>query len=122
RSEFPVPSNGPVVSGDIFLGPGTRPLASTTIYIRLEEVSRADAHSRTVAEKVLHGVSLEENSAFPFELHAEIVGPESHLNVRVHVDVDGDGQVSSGDYITTESYPVRTRGSAARLQIRVHQI
>jgi uncharacterized lipoprotein YbaY len=28
----------------------------------------------------------------------------------VHLDVDGDGRVSAGDYITMQSYPVADRG------------
>jgi hypothetical protein len=39
------------------------------------------------------------------------VEPGGSLNVWVHVDVDESGDVSKGDYITMQSYPVRGGGS-----------
>ena len=40
-------------------------------------------------------------------------------NVRVHVDVDGSGSVSSGDFITTASYPVPMGAGAEEAVIEV---
>ena len=36
--------------------------------------------------------------------------------VFVHVDVDGDGEISTGDYITMQSYPVH--GGAVRVEVK----
>lgn len=40
-----------------------------------------------------------------------------HPIVWVHVDVDKSGEVSKGDYITMQSYPVR-EGGAMRVEVR----
>lgn len=41
-------------------------------------------------------------------------------NVWAHVDVDGDGAVSRGDYITMQSYPAR--GGKTRMQVVVKRV
>jgi hypothetical protein len=38
------------------------------------------------------------------------------------VDVDGDGQVSPGDYVSTESYAVTISTAQQDLQVRVHRV
>ena len=39
----------------------------------------------------------------------------------VHLDVDGDGRVSKGDYITMESYPIATGGDQ-EMSIRLKRV
>jgi uncharacterized lipoprotein YbaY len=41
--------------------------------------------------------------------------------VFAHVDVDGDGRLSAGDYLTTQSYPVPP-GPEPRLSVEVRPI
>jgi hypothetical protein len=42
--------------------------------------------------------------------------------VAAHLDLDGDGKVSPGDQINTQSYPVLTMGNTDRVQIALWQI
>lgn len=42
--------------------------------------------------------------------------------VRVHIDVDGDGAVSQGDYITTGYYPVTSRGNPTDITVAVQRV
>jgi hypothetical protein len=43
------------------------------------------------------------------------------LTVWAHVDVDGDGRVSKGDWVTVQSYPL-PEGEAARLAVAVRRV
>jgi hypothetical protein len=40
----------------------------------------------------------------------------------VLVDLDGDGKISKGDYISMQSYPVLTFGSPSEVTIEVKQV
>jgi hypothetical protein len=39
------------------------------------------------------------------------IDPKKRYSVQVHVDVNGSGHVTKGDYVSTSSYPVLTAGS-----------
>ena len=114
----------PLVSGEIILGEEVQPFSSGTVYVRLEDVSRVDALSKTVAEQVLHNVSHQagHRSQLSIELRGTTLDEQASYAVRVHVDVDGDGQVSRGDYINIESYPVLTFGYPNRVTVRVREV
>ena len=58
-----------------------------------------------------------------FTTHATLLGRYlASDNIRVHIDVDRDGRVSRGDYITMESYPVLTWGHPDRVTVRVREV
>ncbi len=99
-------------------------LSKAMAYVSLEDTSLADAPSRVVSEQRLMRLPerLTTAGTVPFKLHARWPDPNSTYSVSVHVDVDGDGKVSRGDYINTESYPVLTFGHASRASIRVRQV
>ncbi len=48
--------------------------------------------------------------------------PRSTRSWAAHADLDGDGQVSLGDYVTMESYPVLTRGNPASAEVEVREV
>jgi uncharacterized lipoprotein YbaY len=113
------------VSGEIVFGlPAPEDLSEAIAYVRLEDTSLADAPSRVVSEQRLTRLHerLTTADTVPFNLHAPRPDPKSTYSVSVHVDVDGDGKVSRGDYINTESYPVLTFGYASRASIRVRRV
>ncbi|HEU4855293.1 MAG TPA: hypothetical protein VFS89_08420 [Nitrosospira sp.] len=116
-----MPSND-LVSGEIIFTGDRHVFRNATVYIRLEEVGPADARSRIVAEQVLRDVTYEQGRPLFFELRATVPSGVSH-RVRVHIDIDGDGQISPGDYISTESHPVmKLPNVPAKLQVHVHQV
>lgn len=112
------------MSGEVVFGEGDDPFAGATAYIRVEEVSRADAPSQTVAEQVVRDVSHREGAVerLPFEMRGIPVIEQAHYTVSVHLDVDRDGQVSRGDYLTMESYPVLTFGYPRQVIIRPRKL
>lgn len=92
--------------------------------ITLLDVSLADVAARTLAEATLHDVSHAGGKGIghAFCLSLMDVDPRVHYAVRVHVDVDGDGRVSRGDYVSTESAPVLTFGHGDEVEIRVRRV
>ena len=118
------PKTGPiVVDGVIRLPDGAPTFAGATVRVRLLDVTRADAPSRTVAEVTIPGVSHPGGRGdIAFARPGAGVDPRAHYIVHVHVDVDGDGGVSSGDLITMASHPVLTFGHPNRVTVRVRPV
>ena len=62
------------------------------------------------------------NTHVQLALEGTIPDERARYAVRVHVDIDGDGQVSRGDYLNMESYPVLTYGHPSRVTVRVQEV
>jgi uncharacterized lipoprotein YbaY len=114
----------PLVRGRILLDKDVGPFTGATVYVRLENVSRADAAAEVVAEQVHRGVSHRagEEKALAFELRVEGFNERAAYSVRVHVDVEDDGVISRGDYISPESHPVLTYGRPDEVDVRLERI
>ena len=82
--------------------------------VRLDDVTRADARAKTVARVESDPVSAETGEAcrvtFAIDVDDDDIDPRARYVVAAHADLDADGQVSRGDYVTMQSYPVLTRG------------
>ena len=118
------PTGGaPVVEGEIVFDGEVRAFAGAKAYVRLEDVSRADAPAAVVAEQVLEASAAGGRAApLSFALSGAAPDARAAYSVRVHVDVDGDGRIGPGDYVTTESYPAVTRGHPSRVTVRVRLV
>ena len=114
----------PFVRGRILFDKDVGPFTGATVYVRVENVSRADAAAEVAAEQVLRGVSYRggEEEALSFELRVDSVDERAQYSVRVHVDVDGDGEISPGDYVSPASHPVLTYGQPNQAEIRLERI
>lgn len=112
------------MSGTIVFGADLEPFVGATVHARLEDVSRADAPARVAAEFVLRKVEAggQAPSRLEFTIEAPSLEPRARYVVRVHVDVDGDGQVGGGDYVSTASHPVSVGGSAMKISIPVKRV
>ena len=112
------------IEGEIVFAEATSSFSKATLYVRLEDVSLADAPSRVVAQEVVPNVSLEMSNPRPVPFSIQVPGLDRRTtyNLAVHVDVDNDGSVTSGDYITMESVPVPTSPLPARVNIRVRRV
>ena len=110
----------PLVKGEIkFAGKPTLP-ASAKVYVRLLNTSLADAPSAVVAEQVIDRPS--NNEKIAFRLEPDSIDERDTYTVSVLVDLDGDGKISKGDYISMQSYPVLTFGSPSEVTIEVKQV
>jgi putative lipoprotein len=112
------------VRGRILFDKDVGPFTGATVYVRLENVSRADAAADVAAEQTLRGVSHAdgEEQALSFELLVESIDERAQYSVRVHVDVDGDGELSPGDYVSPATHPVLTYGHPIQAEIRLERI
>lgn len=96
---------------------GDAPFLETgAVHVFLEDTTYADASAIIVRHEVLEG------GALSFAMTGLTVEPQRTYTVRVLVDMDGDGRVSRGDYITMESYPVLTRGRPSDITVVVRRI
>jgi len=113
----------PLLCGEVIFE-GTRSFTGATVYVRLEDVSRLDAPSMVIAEQVIRSVVHQAGSqqGLEFSLYGQIPDEQASYTVRVHVDVDGDGRVSHGDFLSMESYPVLTHGYPNRVKVRVREV
>lgn len=109
-----------LITGEILLPPNAEISANAVIYVHLLDSSRADAPSRVVAKQVIENVAakLAEGERIMFAIDGGVLDPRASYSISVHVDVDADGQVSVGDHINVQSYPVATFGFANYVEVR----
>lgn len=108
----------PLVTGEIILPSPSPDLSNATVYVRLQETTQADALARTITEEVLTQARERTTSGIlPFTLCGEGIDPRARYTISVHIDVNGDGAVSRGDYIHAASIPVLTYGHPNRVHV-----
>jgi uncharacterized lipoprotein YbaY len=114
----------PLVKGEITFETDIQPFSGATIYIRLEDITFTDAASKVIAEYVEQNVSFnpKTNNIIPFTIVGQAPDLQANYVVSVHIDIDKDGEVSSGDFLNTQSYPVITYGYPNQVSIIVHQV
>jgi hypothetical protein len=108
-----------VVRGVVRFASDVQAFTGATLHVRLERSGPADAAARVAAHVAHVGVGYT-GRPLPFELRTAEVRAGAPCRLRVHVDVDGDGTVSAGDFVSTES--VTVAGSAEGLEIRVARV
>lgn len=111
------------IGGQVVLDAGES-FSDATVRVRLEDVTNVGAPSVTVSEQVIHAVSHQAGSRqqLPFVLSGQASNPRARYNVRAHIDVDGDGLVSVGDYVSTQSHPVTLQNPAGLVTVRVSRV
>ena len=110
------------IQGEILLPSDSPHREARSILIELRDVSVADAPSTVIASTRLTGVACKPGERVPFTLEAPETVKGRMLALRVHVDWDGDGPVSRGDLLTTESIPVPGTGDVALARAPVRLI
>jgi uncharacterized lipoprotein YbaY len=110
-----------VVRGAITFEEGAPAFRSATLYIRLEDVTEADASSRLVAQEIRRGVSGPPRE-IPFEIKTAGIDERASYNVSVLVDLDGDGRPSRGDFTSVQSYPVLTHSHPSEVLVHVRRL
>lgn len=112
------------VHGAIILPSGDIPAQIADLVVQVENVSWADASSVVIAEQRQSSISLPSGGALSFavEVPAKLVDERDSYSVRVHIDVSGSGEVEVGDLVSTQSYPVLTRGHGNEARIHVQRV
>jgi hypothetical protein len=100
------------------------PFSGATVLVKVEDVRRADAPAVVIAEQRIPQLSRSPSNRepVPFSIEYPGDGELACYSLRVHVDTDGDGEVSPGDYVSTQSYPVTGVASSGHLVVRVQPV
>ena len=112
------------IEGEILID-DTNVINKATIYVRIEDTSRADAPSRIVSENILRNVKFGSNLGkyvLPFNIMVPVVEENKMYTLSVHVDINENGKMDKGDYINMESYPVPLKGFKEKVMVKVKQI
>jgi hypothetical protein len=114
----------PLVKGEISCDEEIPQFAGATMYVRLEKIIAADVAAEVVAEYIERDVAFNPKSknVLSFTITGEAPDPRASYAVRVHIDIDKDREVSQGDLISTQSYPVITFGYPKQVSIIVRQV
>lgn len=85
-----------------------QPPPGAAVIVQLRDVSLQDAPARVLSEKranILEGSKAARQK--PLRVQLAVETPTAiRTVVWAHVDVDGDGRVSRGDFVTMQSFPV----------------
>lgn len=112
------------VQGEVVLPTAGVPAKIADVAVYVEDVSRADAPSIVIGQQRQRGVSLRPGLVVPFliKLTDESVDDRRSYSLRAHVDVGGTGDIKPGDFVSTQSYPVLTRGHGTTVRVRVKRV
>lgn len=105
--------------------PDDVPTEAGAILVVVEDVSRADSPSVIVGQTRLGRMPLAPGATIPFsvEVPPEVaIDPRAAYSLRVHVDVSASGEIEKGDLVSTQSYPVLTRGAGGETVVRVRRV
>jgi hypothetical protein len=114
-----------VVLVDVLCEGPARPAIGATVYVNISDTALADVESPVVGEGRAEVVGARSSwlATVECDVEPESVHRSSRLTVFAHVDVDGDGRISPGDFITTQSFPVElASGVQTRVQVSVVKI
>lgn len=84
------------------------------VRVVLLDVTLADAPSEQVTIQVVRPVR---GRVDRVDLPAPPASPGRRYEVRVHVDVDDSGEVSHGDWISTQAHPVSASGGEVEVPL-----
>ncbi len=89
---------------EVVVASAERPPRGARVRVEARDTSLADAPSETVASA--DGVVREDTGAWLETVELDVVRRPDASSIWAHVDVDGDGRVSIGDYVTMASHPL----------------
>jgi uncharacterized lipoprotein YbaY len=113
-----------LIQGRVVFDESAESFAGATLYVFLEDTTYADDSAEKIAEQVIENVAYDARAPndLPFTLYGEVPDQRARYTLRVLVDLDGDGRISQGDFINTQSYPVLTRGKPSDITVRVKRV
>lgn len=102
----------------------TAPVSDATLYVRLEDLSRPDMGVRLVTERVIPNFAAEQSDPGRYRYVIEFQEPRQfgEYAVAVHLDVDGSGDVTAGDYVTTADYSFTGHTPPNRMNVRASRV
>ncbi|MGM0771083.1 MAG: YbaY family lipoprotein [Halobacteriota archaeon] len=112
------------VQGMIIFDEPVESFSNATIYLKVEDVSLQDVASVVISEDTIEGVSMDADNIqqVPYMIYHPDLQERMTYSLSVHVDVDGDGSLSNGDYYSTWHNPVPTDPGMHELDVHVEMI
>jgi uncharacterized lipoprotein YbaY len=104
---------------EVLVSGPARPPAGAPVIVQVRDTGLADAPATILGEARGTVAGGRSDSLATVEINVAAIS--STTTIWAHVDVDGDGRVSQGDYVTTQSYPV-PRESDPRLPVAVKPV
>ena len=95
------------------------------MHVEVRDTALADTEAPLVAAATSEVVGNRSSWMVTVELEIddEAIAPSSRLTVFAHADVDQDGRMSSGDFLTTQAFPLELASMGeTRTQVSVVQI
>lgn len=108
-----------IVTVEIRASSEARPPAKAPVIVQVQDTSLADAPARVLGEH--RGSVASSDGAALATIDVDVATTAERMTVWAHVDVDQDGRVSKGDFITMQSYPVPS-GSHPSLTVTVKKV
>jgi uncharacterized lipoprotein YbaY len=93
--------------------------AGSPAIVEIRDTSLADAPAKVLYQQRV--VVPPTTTVMTVPVKAQLAALPDGTTVRVHIDVDHDGRVSRGDFVTVESYPV-TSAPTQSLTVRVKKV
>lgn len=107
------------IQGEVTIGAAPHRVDNGILRVRVIDVSRADAAAVVISEKEITGVSVEsDDQHVAFELDLPELEPRSTYALEAHLDADGSGETSVGDYRTMEHIEVSSQIGALSVPLR----
>lgn len=113
-------SGGPLtVTGNVIFPDDLPPGPVASISITIQDVSRADAPAVDLVSVTIPAgeTAPVAGQAIPFSIPVATDDARITYSVRARVDRDGDGQVRSGDLVSTTHNPVLTHGAGMAVDV-----
>ncbi|WP_319506995.1 YbaY family lipoprotein [uncultured Methanolobus sp.] len=112
------------IQGMIIFDEPVESFSNATVYLEVEDVSLQDVASTVISEESIVGVSMNVSDIQPVTYLIKYPELEERrtYSLSVHVDVDGDGRLSNGDYYSTWHNPVPTDPGIHELDVHVEII
>lgn len=116
--------NSIIIFGVILFSVPPGDLSGATARIRLLDTTLADAPSITLVEQEIVGPTIEEAAerGIRFQLTAPKMDVRRRYEIWVHVDMNRSGDVSAGDFLSTQSYPVAAHPVPKEVKVKVNPV
>ena len=110
------------IEGEVRFSEISAPFDDATVIVLVEDASRADAAAKTIVERRLTGISRtpDNHDPVPFLIDLPASKRVSCYSLRVHVSLKSTDEIAVGDYVSTQSYPLKDDSS--RVLMFVHPV
>ena len=122
--EAEVTAGRALLSGEVTFAAQPELPPEAVLRVRVLDTTYADAPALVLSELLVSDVATGANAGRPvaFRVRAEGVNPRSTYTLMAHVSLAGGEKIQPGDYMSTQSYPVITRGHPTHVAVIVERI